>query len=105
MRTYVAVALLWAGISCGWSQAAKPPVNYAIIGLAHDHARGFIPRARNRPELQLAGIVEPNQDLVALYARQFKLPTNLFSSSLEALLARTNIQAVATFTSTFHTAR
>ncbi len=101
MRIYVAPVLLWVGLSFGWSQEAKPPVNYAIIGLAHDHARGFLPRARNRPELQLAGIVEPKQDLVALYARQFNLPTNLFSPSLEALLARTNIQAVATFTSTF----
>jgi predicted dehydrogenase len=71
------------------------------VGLAHDHANGFIPRARNRPELQLAGIVEPSQDLIARYAKQFNLPTNLFYPSLEALLAKTNIQAVATFTSTF----
>jgi predicted dehydrogenase len=71
------------------------------VGLAHDHANGFIPRARNRPELQLAGIVEPNQDLVARYAKQLNLPTNLFYPRFEALLARTNIQAVATFTSTF----
>ena len=101
MRICVAAVLLWVGISFGWSQEAKPPVTYAIMGLAHDHANGFIPRARNRPELQLAGIVEPNQELAAHYARQFNLPTNLFSPSLEALLARTNIQAVATFTSTF----
>jgi hypothetical protein len=39
------------------------------VGLAHDHANGFIPRARNRPELQLAGIVEPKQDLVERYAK------------------------------------
>src|SRR5664279_2980165 len=89
MRIYIAAVLLWAGINLGWSQETKPPVTYAIMGLAHDHARGFIPRARNRPELQLAGIVEPNQELAALYARQFKLPTNLFSPSLEALLALT----------------
>jgi predicted dehydrogenase len=101
MRIHIAALLLSVGLSLGWSQETKPPVNYAIMGLAHDHARGFIPRARNRPELQLAGIVESNQELAALYARQFKLPTNLFSPSLEALLARTNIQAVATFTSTF----
>src|SRR5207237_209614 len=83
-----------------FSQPAKPPVSYAIMGLTHDHAYGFIPRARNSQELQLAGIVERNQELVAHYAKVFNLPTNLFSPSLEALLARTNIQAVATFTST-----
>ena len=100
MRTCAAAVLLGLSLSLGWSEGAKPPVRYAIMGLVHDHANGFIPRARNRPELQLAGIVEPNQDLAAQYARLFNLPTNLFSPSLEALLARTNIQAVATFTST-----
>ena len=73
MRIYVTAVLLWVGLSFGWSQGAKPPVSYAIVGLAHDHANGFIPRARNRPELQLAGIVEPSQDLVARYAKQFNL--------------------------------
>jgi predicted dehydrogenase len=101
MKTFVAAMLLSVGVSFGWSQDSKPPVTYAIIGLAHDHANGFIPRARNRPELQLAGIVEPNPELVARYSRTLNLPTNLFCPSLEALLARTNIQAVATFTSTF----
>jgi predicted dehydrogenase len=101
MKIFVAAMLLSVGVSFGWSQGSKPPVTYAIIGLAHDHANGFIPRARNRPELQLAGIVEPNPDLVARYSRALNLPTNLFSPSLEALLARTNIQAVTTFTSTF----
>jgi predicted dehydrogenase len=101
MKIIVAVVLLSVGVSFGWSQGSKPPVTYAIIGLAHDHANGFLPRARNRPELQLAGIVEPNSDLVARYSRTLNLPANLFSPSLEALLARTNIQAVATFTSTF----
>ena len=101
MKNSVAALFLLLGLSFGWSQASKPPVTYAIIGLAHDHANGFLPRAINRPELQLAGIVEPNQDLVARYSRTLNLPINLFSPSLEALLAKTNIQAVATFTSTF----
>ena len=98
MKTVVVAMLLSVGVSFGWSQGSKPPVTYAIIGLSHDHANGFLPRARNRSELQLAGIVEPNQDLVARYSRTLNLPTNLFSPSLEALLTRTNIQAVATFT-------
>ena len=101
MKTVVAAVIFLAGVGFGWSQGSKPPVVYAIVGLAHDHANGFLPRARNRPELQLAGIVEPNADLVARYSRALNLPTNLFSPSLEVLLARTNIQAVATFTSTF----
>ena len=84
-----------------FAQAEKPPVHFAIVGLTHDHAGGFIPRTRNRMDVQLVGIVEPKADLVARYASRFQLNTNLFCASLEELLARTNVQAVATFTSTF----
>jgi len=84
------------------SPAQDPqPVRFAIVGLTHDHAGGFIPRIHDVPGVQLAGIVESKADLVARYAKRFKLDTNLFYSSLDDLLAKTNIQAVATFTSTF----
>jgi predicted dehydrogenase len=97
---FVALVLM---LSFGSTRAEAPsqPVTYAIFGLEHDHANGFIPRARDRPEVQLAGIIEPNQELVSRYARLLNLPTNLFAASLEELLGRTNIQAVAAFTSTF----
>lgn len=99
VRAFLAVCLLGTAAVC--AQPARPPVPFAIMGLTHDHAYGFIPRARNGTNLQLAGIVEPNQELVAHYAQVLNLPRSLFSPTLEALLARTNIQAVATFTSTF----
>ncbi|HYA78941.1 MAG TPA: Gfo/Idh/MocA family oxidoreductase [Candidatus Nitrosopolaris sp.] len=96
----VLLGLIFAGGNL-LSQEAKPPVRLAIVGLAHDHAMGFIPRLSNRQDVQLIGIVETNQDLIARYARRFKLDADLFYPSLEALLARTNVQAVATFTSVF----
>src|SRR4029077_5399518 len=89
------------GVPCGLLAQEKAPVRFAIVGLTHDHAGGFIPRIHDTPDAQLAGIVESKPDLVARYARRFKLDTNLFYSSLDDLLAKTNIQAVATFTSTF----
>ena len=84
-----------------FSEANKPPVRLAIIGLVHTHVRGFLPLALANPEVQVVGIVEPDQQLVAQNARLYKLNTNLFFATLEELLARTNVQAVATFTSTF----
>jgi len=67
------------------------PVRFAIIGLTHDHAGGFIPRIHDTPGVQLAGIVEPKADLVARYAKRFKLDTNLFYPSFDDLLTKTNI--------------
>ncbi len=83
------------------SDETNPPVRFAIIGLVHDHAFGFIPLTQGRPGAELAGIVEPDRELAARYARRFRLETNLFYPSLEALLAKTNIQAAAAFTTTF----
>jgi len=88
-----------------FAQDAKPPVRIAIVGLAHDHAMGFIPRIQERQDVQLAGIVETNQVLIARYSKRFNLSSNLFYPSLEELFARANVQAVATFTSTFDHAR
>jgi len=98
--SYLAVAL-----SC-LTVAARPawgadPIRFAIIGLTHDHAAGFIPRTKEQQDAVLVGIVEPRRDLAAAYARRYALDTNLFCASLEELVARTNVQAVATFTSTF----
>ena len=77
------------------------PVRFGIMGLVHDHARGFIPAAKARKDIQLVGIAEPDHDLVTRYAREYQLNTNLFYSSLDEMLEKAGVQAVAAFTSTF----
>ncbi len=99
-------SLILAGLVCFlvnnmFAQTEKPPVRIALAGLEHDHALGFIPRFAGRTDVQLVGIVETNQDLIARYSERFHLDRNLFYPSLEELFAKTNVQAVATFTSTF----
>jgi predicted dehydrogenase len=83
------------------SQEEKPPVRIAIIGLSHDHAYGFLPRLQQRKDVVLAGIVETNSDLIQRYSKRFHLDSSLFFPSAEALLAKTNVQAVAAFGSVF----
>jgi predicted dehydrogenase len=100
MNKFIILFTLILSIETVWSEEAKPPVRIAIIGLVHDHAYGFIPLTRDRPDVQLVGIVEPDRALVASYARRFDLNTNRFYSSLEDLLAKTNVDAVAAFTDT-----
>jgi predicted dehydrogenase len=84
-----------------WPQEAKPPVHVAIMGLVHDHAYGFIPLTHNRDDAQLVGIIEPDHALAMTYAQHFHLNPDLFFPTLEALMAKTNVNAVAAFTSTF----
>jgi len=89
------------GLRVAAGETNQPPVRFAIYGLVHDHAQGFIPAALARTDIQLAGIVEPDPKLVARYAAQYHLSPDLFFASLDELLAKTNIQAVAAFTSTY----
>lgn len=95
------VGVLVLGFGFVTGADAQEPVHFAIFGLAHDHAAGFIPRAKDRKDIQLVGIIEPRADLVSRYSKRYQLDPALFYSSLKELLAKTNIQAVATFTSTF----
>jgi predicted dehydrogenase len=97
---FIACAALWYLLVVSTS-GENPPVRFAIVGLSHDHARGFIPTAQKRSDIQLAGIVETDEGLIARYATNYKLERSLFFKNLDDLLAKTNIQAVAIFTSTF----
>jgi predicted dehydrogenase len=98
-QTILIAGLLVVAANHTWS--APGPVRYAIVGLTHDHARGFIPGGSARQDIQLVGIAEPSPDLARSYASAYKLSTNLFFTSLEDMLEKVRPQAVATFTSTF----
>ncbi len=96
------IGLLLAALLPGLGEeSGKPPVRIAIIGLTHVHVYGFMPRVLASPEVQLVGIVEPDAKLVAKCAQRYHLNTNLFHPTIADLFAKTNVQAVATFTSTF----
>ncbi|HVU26838.1 MAG TPA: Gfo/Idh/MocA family oxidoreductase [Verrucomicrobiae bacterium] len=100
MNKFIRILFFCLALHQARAEPAKPVVNLAVIGLAHDAVGDFIQRARNRTDVQLVGIVETNQDLVARYARLLNLNADFFSKSLDDLLAKTNVQAAAIFTST-----
>ena len=83
------------------TQSSDAPVHLAIYGLVHDHVRNFLPLLLRRSDVELVGVVEPNHELGMRIAALYHLNTNLFFATLPELLAHTNVQAVATFTSTY----
>lgn len=80
--------------------AMQPRFRLVIAGLAHGHARGFIRSLLARPDIELAGIADPDASLHAVYAKVFNLPAETFSTDLAALLDKVKPQAVAAFSST-----
>ena len=83
------------------AQENVAPVRLAIVGLTHDHVTGFLPQLLARKDAQLVGIVETDPALIDVIAKRYHLDPTLFFPSLDALRARTAVQGVACFGSTF----
>src|SRR5690349_16620155 len=101
MKLLSILLVVWTLLPSNVVRSDEAPIRFAIVGLVHDHARGFIPSAKSRPDIKLVAIVEPNRQLAERYAETYHLDTNIFYRSLEEMLDKANVQAVATFTSTF----
>lgn len=97
----VAVAVACSVSVVAQAQDGKPPVRVAVVGLSHDHAYGFFPSLRGRSDVELVGVVETNRALIATYTQRYQFGTNLFFASLDELFAKTKVQLVAAFSSTF----
>ena len=82
------------------TEESPAPVRLAIVGLAHDHVRQFIPELLGQGDVQLVGIVESNKELVAEIAAGFSMDARLFFPTIDGLLSKARVQAVAIFTST-----
>jgi len=78
-----------------------PPLRIAIAGLVHGHVEGFFQRSLHRPDIQVVGIAERDQEVISRYANQFGLDRSVIFSDLEDMLQKTHPQAVLAYTNTF----
>lgn len=83
------------------AQAVPQPFRVAIVGLVHGHVAGFFQYSLHRPDIQLVGIAEPDQQLSARYAKQFSIDQSLLFTDLEDMLQKTHPQAVLAYTNTY----
>src|SRR5689334_8673762 len=83
------------------STAGTEPLRVAIAGLVHGHVEGFFQRSLHRPEIQLVGIAEPDQQVTSRYAAQFNLDRSLLFTDLDDMLQKTHPQAVLAYGNTY----
>src|SRR5277367_247474 len=102
--TFLAVLAEAASADAG----PRSPMKIGIIGLVHGHVESFLQGGAlapaggilNRPDVQVVGIVEPDQKLFDKYAGRFHLAPELHFKSIQEMVARAHPQAILTFTST-----
>jgi glucose-fructose oxidoreductase len=83
------------------SATSSAPLRVTIAGLVHGHADGFLRHVKDRRDVQIVGIAEPDRKLFDRYAAEFGLDTKLYHADLDEMLAATHPQAVLVYTNTF----
>lgn len=108
MKSLPLMSLLALSLCRGVPAAAQvpPPLKVGIVGLVHGHAYGFFKGGAltpaggilNRPDVQIVGVVEPDQKLFDSYAKRLHLAATLHYASIAEMSAAAHPQAVLVFT-------
>ena len=101
MLTFLAVHVQAAA-----DDAPGSPMKLGIVGLVHGHVDGFLKGGSltpaggilNRADVQVVGIVEPDQKLFDSYAQRYHLPASLHFRSIQEMVPQAHPRAVLVFT-------
>jgi glucose-fructose oxidoreductase len=99
LRATLSLALVAASTLLSPAAHAQQPARVAIVGLVHDHVKGFLQNLPSHPEVTLVGISEPDAALREKYIASTHLPAALFFPTEAAMLQSTHPQAILVYTS------
>ena len=108
IKTSIFALSLMAAGACFAADPSSAPLRVGIISLEHGHVAGFLNGgaltpaggALHRPDIQVVGIVEQDQQLFDKYAERFRWSADMHFRSIEELASRTHPDAALIFTST-----
>lgn len=101
MRILGAIILTLVGMFTMHAYAKEnKALRVGIVGLTHSHVHWILGR-ENKNDIEVVGIVEPNQELAKRFADQYKLSMDIVYDNLSDMLEKTKPTAVAAFGSTY----
>lgn len=102
MRSLIAKALVVL-LSASIGQAAvdldPDPLRIAVVGLVHGHVEGVLWAARDRDDIEIVGVYDPDPALFEKYRQKYGLDASLYFGDLEVLLDATKPEAASVMTS------
>lgn len=75
------------------------PLRIGVVGMVHGHVEGVLWAAKEREDVEIVGIYEPDRALFDRFASKYGLDGSLYHSSLEDMLKRCAPEAVSVMTS------
>lgn len=100
--------VVWVGLvlGCGGSYGAPVPMKVGIVGLVHGHVGSFLGGGNltpaggilHRSDVELVGIVEPDQKLFDAYAAHYHLRPGMRFATIAEMVAKTHPVAALVFT-------
>ncbi len=79
---------------------ADTPLRIGVVGLVHSHVHWILGR-KNKTDVEIVGIVEPNRDLAHRFSKQHGYSMSLVYNTIEEMATKTKPEAVTVFTSIF----
>jgi predicted dehydrogenase len=76
--------------------AQNEPLKIGVVGLTHSHVHWILGR-KDRGDIEIVGIFEPNQDLAEQYSEQHGYPMSIVYNTIEEMIKKTNPEAVTAF--------
>ncbi|MBC7885124.1 MAG: Gfo/Idh/MocA family oxidoreductase, partial [Saprospiraceae bacterium] len=76
--------------------AQREPLKVGVVGLTHTHVHWILGR-KERGDIKIVGIVEPNKNLAQRYADQHGYPMRMVYNTIEEMIAATHPEAVTAF--------
>lgn len=93
----VTIFCLLAGIQ---PNRAQSPVKIAVVGLTHSHVHWILGR-EDKGDIEMVGIVEPNEDLARRFTSRHGISMNLVYPDMESMFEEVSPEAVTAFGSIY----
>ena len=90
----------WSSATLNAQTKNAGSLRLAVAGITHGHV-GWILGRKDKTDVTLVGIYEPNTSLAQRYAKQYNLSSNLFYSDLNKMLEVVKPEAVVAFGSIY----
>lgn len=81
-------------------QQITPPVKIGVVGLTHSHVHWIFGR-REKDDIVITGIVEPDKELAMRFAKQYGFHMNMVYETMEEMIENAEVEAVTAFGSIY----